>query len=282
MWMSVMGHHCWINKQRDISADRTTIHVRFCRPRTYNSVVRWLALHVASGGHVKLWDGCYRIEHVLNCNEPRFRLNYWWDTGPDPLSPWEDRPATYLSTWGTGMRPLISNPYAIAQGDRAIRNTMCAPPIPITEDNGTVSCSHRMLRKHEGMFSSDAINQFIDRWIPKCGVTSTSLQVNAGDSSRPLTSDTVVSGGPLNTTMCMCVGTGASTLAECTQKESSRPLTSDTSSGGPTTVSSWRTHEGMGASTSEAPVESVVLTAELGQSSRDLGQLSGGLWPGLL
>jgi len=107
-------------------------------------------------------------------------------------------------------------------------------------------------------------------------------KVNAGDSSRPLASDMVVSGGPLNTTTCMCVGTGASTLAECTQKESSRPLTSGTSSGGPTTVSSWRTHEGMGASTSEAPVESVILTAELGQSSRDLGQLSGGLWPGLL
>ena len=107
-------------------------------------------------------------------------------------------------------------------------------------------------------------------------------KVNAGDSSRSLASDMVVSGGPLNTTTCMCVGTGASTLAECTQKESSRPLTSGTSFGGPTTVSSWRTHEGMGASTSEAPVESVILTAELGQSSRDLGQLSGGLWPGLL
>ena len=164
-----------------------------------------------------------------------------------------ERSATYLSTWGTEVRPLASNPYAIAQGDRAIRNTMRAPPTPIMGESG----SHRMTKESAVLFSSDAICRFMDRWIPKC-TSLTKLKVDVGSSSRPLASDT-----------------GASIPAECTQRSSSRSLASDTLemlSEGSINVSSRRTHEGIEASTSEAHVVSVILTEELRQSAKESGQ----------
>ena len=65
----------------------------------------------------------------------------------------------------------MSFPYAIAQGDRAIRHSMCAPPTPISGTNQKVSeevCHrHSMLKPSSVMFGSEVIYRFVDRWIPK-------------------------------------------------------------------------------------------------------------------
>ena len=175
VWMSVMSRYC---RGRDLTwANRLTIHIRFGIPRTENSAKRWITSHLADEGRVNVWDGCYRIEQVLQSQNQselqtqavhNVRINYWWDTGHDSHSAWQERPATYLSLWSIGFRPLVSNPFALAQGDRAIRNIMSAPPASSSGDGGTVLCPHRMVKKREGMFGSNVINQFIDRWIRKC------------------------------------------------------------------------------------------------------------------
>ena len=150
VWMSIMNRQCW-NRKQEALVNRLTIHVRLGRPCTVRTATSWIASHFGSGGRVMKWDGCDLIEHVVPYKVERaFMINYWLDTGPDAHSPWIERPATYLSTWGTEVRPLASNSYAIAQGDRAIRNTMRAPPTPITGESG----SHRMIKESAVLFST--------------------------------------------------------------------------------------------------------------------------------
>ena len=164
VWMSVMSRHC--KNKNEIWGNRLTIHIRSGRPCTQRTVELWVAANITTGGQIKLWDGSDLIEHAIpTCAESNFKIHYWWDTGSDPHTPWQQRPATYWSTWGNEVRPLVSNPYACAQGDRAIRECVTAPPTPIPCSNlkvsNDVSHQHCMGKKSGSIFGSNAIDQFM-------------------------------------------------------------------------------------------------------------------------